>query len=238
LSEAIWHDLECGRYDEDLELWRRLADAQPGAVLDVGAGTGRTTLPLASAGHAVLALDLDDALLEVLRDRAGGLQVRTIVGDACAFWLGEEFGLCIVPMQTIQLLGGESGRASFLQCAHTHLEPGGMLAVALADDLECFEVLPGGPGPLPDVAEIDGVVYCSRPTAVRRDGDGFELERQRETVTPDGKLHSERNLIHLDALDGDTLEREAQAAGFIPAGRAEIGATEDYVGSTVVMLRA
>jgi SAM-dependent methyltransferase len=238
MSEAIWHDLECGSYGEDLELWRRLADAQPGAVLDVGAGTGRTTLPLARAGHAVLALDLDDALLEVLRDRADGLEVRTLVGDACAFGLGEEFGLCIVPMQTIQLLGGETGRAQFLECARMHLEPGRLLAVALAEELECFEVLEGGPGPLPDVTEIDGVVYCSRPTAVRRDGDGFVLERQRETVSPDGALDSERNLIHLDSLDAATLEREAAAAGFTAAGRAEIGATDDYVGSTVVMLRA
>ena len=57
-------------------------------------------------------------------------------------------------------------------------------------------------------------------------------------MTPGGSLVSERNLIHLDALDADTLEREGVAAGFTPAGRAEIGATEDYVGSTVVMLRA
>ena len=68
------------------------------------------TLELARAGLSVLALDLDDQLLEVLRERARDLDVRTVVGDARAFWLGDAFALCIVPMQTIQLLGGPDGR--------------------------------------------------------------------------------------------------------------------------------
>ena len=42
--EALWHDLECGAYDEDLPLWRALAGEAGGAVLDIGAGTGRVTL--------------------------------------------------------------------------------------------------------------------------------------------------------------------------------------------------
>ncbi len=132
-AEAIWHELECGRYTEDLSLWRQLADRVGGPILDVGAGTGRTTLELATAGHAVLALDLDDALLAVLRERAEGLEVRTLVGDARAFWLGETFRLCIVPMQTIQLLGGAEGRLQFFECAREHLEPRGVLAVAVAE---------------------------------------------------------------------------------------------------------
>jgi hypothetical protein len=34
--EALWHDLECGAYSEDLPLWRALAREAGGAVLDVG----------------------------------------------------------------------------------------------------------------------------------------------------------------------------------------------------------
>ena len=29
----IWHDVECGGYDADLQLWRELAGAAPGPVL-------------------------------------------------------------------------------------------------------------------------------------------------------------------------------------------------------------
>jgi len=239
VSKAIWHDLECGSYTADLMFWRALAQRIGGPVLDVGAGTGRTTLELAREGHEVVAIDHDDELLERLRERAAGLEVTTIVADARAFWLDLSFPLIVMPMQTIQLLGGAEGRAAFLECAVYHLESPGVLAIAIADELELFDVSNGTePGPLPDVAEHDGVVYSSRPVAVRADGDGVELERRRETVTTDGRLSIEQDLIHLDGLDADTVEREAEAAGLRAASRMEIAPTEDYVGSTVVMLRA
>jgi SAM-dependent methyltransferase len=239
MTNAIWHDLECGSYTADLMFWQALAQKIGGPVLDVGAGTGRTTLALAREGHEVVAIDHDDALLAQLRDRAAGLDVMTIVADARAFWLELSFPLIIVPMQTIQLLGGAEGRASFFECAVYHLETPGVLAIAIADDLELFDVSDGTtPGPLPDVVEHDGIVYSSRPIAVRADGDGFELERRRETVTADGQLSTEQDLIHLDRVDADTLEAEAAAAGLRAASRLDIAATEDYVGSTVVMLRA
>jgi SAM-dependent methyltransferase len=235
---VIWHDLECGGYTEDLAFWRALAQRRGGPVLDVGAGTGRTTLELARAGHSVTAIDLYDELLEKLRERAQGLDVTTVVADARSFGLGLEFALCIVPMQTIQLLGGADGRAGFLECARLHLVSGGVLAIALADELDVFEVADGAPGPLPDVTEIDGVVYSSRPVAVRAQDDGFVLERRREIVSAAGQLSVERDLIVLDRLDAATLEREGAAAGLRPASRMEIPPTEDYVGSTVVMFRA
>ncbi len=239
MTRAIWHDLECGSYTADLMFWRALAEKVGGPVLDVGAGTGRTALELARQGHEVVAIDRDDELLAELRERATGLEVTTIVADARAFWLGDTFPLIIVPMQTIQLLGGAEGRAAFLECAVYHLQSPGVLAIAIADDLELFDVSDGtAPGPLPDVVEHDGVVYSSRAVAVRADGDEFELERRRETVTADGRLTTEQDLIRLDRVDPDILEAEAEAAGLRAASRMEIAATEEYVGSTVVMLRA
>ena len=189
MSQAIWHDLECGSYTADLAFWRALAQRTGGPVLDVGAGTGRVALELGREGHDVTAVDLDDELLEALRERAGELQVTTLVADARAFWLGTTFPLIIVPMQTVQLLGGNAGRAAFLECATFHLESPGVLAVAIAHELELFDVSEGATaGPLPDVLERDGVVYSSRPVAVRADADGFVLERRRETVTAAGEL--------------------------------------------------
>lgn len=234
---AIWHDLECGRYTADLDFWLALAARRGDPVLDVGAGTGRVTLALARAGHRVVAIDLFDELLEVLRTRAGGLEVSTVVADARSFWLGAEFPVCIVPMQTIQLLGGPDGRRAFLECARHHLSPRGVLAVAITSDLEEFEVGEGEVGPLPDVGEIDGVVYSSRPMAVRATATGHQLERRRETVTAAGELIVERDLIELDRLDADTLESEGEAVGLEPASRLEISPTDDHVGSTVVMFR-
>ena len=59
----IWHDVECGSYAADLPLWRELAAAAGGPVLDVGAGTGRVSVDLHRRGYDVHALDVDPALL-------------------------------------------------------------------------------------------------------------------------------------------------------------------------------
>lgn len=245
MSTVVWHDVECGSYVEDLPLWRSLAAEYGDPVLDVGAGTGRVTLDLARAGYRVTALDRDPELLAALNDRLAENRriapdmCQTVVADARDFELGERrFPLVIVPMQTIQLLGGAEGRAAFLRCAHRHLIPGGVLAVAIAEVLDLYEVVDGMPMPLPDVREVDGIVYSSQPTAVRADGGGFVLERRREIVSLEGDMTVEENVIRLDRLTVRGLEREGVAAGFERGGRAHVPATEDYSGSEVVVLRA
>jgi SAM-dependent methyltransferase len=235
---VIWHDVECGGYAQDLSLWRSLAADHGDPILDVGAGTGRIALDLARRGHEVVALDHDPALVAELARRAGDLSITAITADARDFELRRLFALCIVPMQTIQLLGGADGRRAFLQCARRHMQPGGMLALAIAPELELFEVVDGGLTPLPDIREVDGVVYSSLPTAVRADSEGFVLERRRERISASGSRSVEQDVIRLDRLTGDELESEAQAVGLQCAGRAAVAATDDYVGSEVVLLRA
>jgi SAM-dependent methyltransferase len=235
---VIWHDLECGSYTEDLDLWRELAREHGEPILDVGAGTGRIALDLARRGHRVMALDLDRVLLDELERRASGLPLQTVRGDARELDLDERFGLCIVPMQTIQLLGGRDGRRAFLAAARRHLSPEGLLAIALSEELETFEVPEGARGPVPDICELDGVVYSSLPTAVRADGDGFVLERRREIVSSTGNRSVEEDRIRLDRVSPETLEHEAAEAGYTPHRRREVPATRDYAGSTVVILRA
>jgi SAM-dependent methyltransferase len=234
--EVIWHDIECGSYGADLELWRELADAERGPVLDVGAGTGRVTLELARRGHEVVALDREPAFLDALRARAGDLPVQTAVGDAGSFDLpGRSFGLIIAPMQTIQLLGA-AGRAGFLRAAREHLAPDGLVACALADAMEAFDaehVLL----PLPDMGIVDGVSYYSQPVALRDQGDRMAIERIRTVVTAAGQRSASDDVIHLDKVTPAQVEAEALQAGLWPRAARVIPPTEEHVGTTVVMLR-
>jgi SAM-dependent methyltransferase len=245
---VIWHDIECGAYAEDLPLWRSLTAEYGDPVLDVGAGTGRVALDLARAGYRVTALDRDPELLAALESRSGRnfsmepvssqSLVGTVAADARDFDLaGERFPLIIVPMQTIQLLGGPDGRGRFLAAARRHLLPGGALAIAIAEALELYEVVDGLAAPLPDLREEDGVVYSSQPIAVRADPGGFVLERRRETVSLAGERTVEQDLIHLDQLTVEDLEREGAAAGLTPGRREHVPETADYSSSEVVILR-
>ena len=163
--------------------------------------------------------------------------MTTVVADARSFELDTRFPLCIVPMQTVQLLDRE-GRAAFLRCARRHLAAGGLLAVALSESLDPYDVEDGGPIPLPDMCEQDGIVYSSAPTAIRVDDAGYVLERRREAVSPQGDHDVELNSIRLDRVSAAELEREGATAGLEPLAQRHVPATEDYVGSVVVMLGA
>jgi SAM-dependent methyltransferase len=234
---VAWHDVECASFTHDLPLWRELAEEQQGSVLDIGCGTGRVALDLASRGHAVAALDSDRELVRELarRARERGLRVETIAADARSFSLPRPFRLVIAPMQVVQLLGGAKGRAGFLASGRRALAPGGILAVALSDPAEAVpeeEVLP----PLPDVREEDGWVLSSRPLSMRPEPGGVVIERLRQAVSPAGELSEQLDVLHLDELTPEQLEQEAREAGLSPIGRRRVPETRDYLGSTVVLL--
>ena len=235
--EALWHDLECADYREDLPLWRSLAAQAGGPVLDVGAGTGRVTLELAAGGASVVALDTEPALLAALRHRATGLPVETVVADARRFALGRRFALVLVPMQTLQLLGGCRGRAAFLRCALAHLEPGGRVAAALADAMDCFDEDHAMPPP-PDVLEAAGVRYASQLLSVGEDAGRAALRRRREITGPDEPPRAEEVVVHLDRVSADDVAAEAGRLGFCVEPHRHIPETDRYLGSTVVVLRA
>jgi SAM-dependent methyltransferase len=235
---VMWHDVECGTYTADLPLWRRLARETGGRVLDVGAGTGRVALDLTRAGARVTALDLDAQLLAELARRAqeAGLAVDVVHADARDFDIpGALFGLIAVPMQTIQLLEDAAARAGFFAAARRVLAPGGLIALALAETPEPFE----GPGvlPLPDVGEAGGWRFVSQPLAIRLGPDTWTIERERQLVAPDGSRTVQDDRIELAALTGDELAAEGVAAGLRAEPAEHIAATDDHVGSEVVILR-
>jgi SAM-dependent methyltransferase len=234
--DALWHDLECGGYRDDLPVWRSLGAATGGPVLDVGAGTGRVTLDLAAQGLAVVALDREAALLRALEHRAGGLAVETAQADARGFALARRFSLIVVPMQTLQLLGGRPGREAFLRCAYAHLEPGGLVAAALADAMDCFDDEHDVPPP-PDARDIGEMRYASQLLAVVDDGGCAALRRRREVTGPAGGQQVEDVVVRLDRVSAEEVAVEAAELGFLIEPPRRVPESEQYLGSEIVVLR-
>jgi SAM-dependent methyltransferase len=233
-TAAIWHDVEHGSYDADLPLWRQLAAATGGPVLDLGAGTGRIAKDLAGHGNDVVALDSDADLLAVLAERAAS--VTTVHADARSFALQTRFRLIVAPMQLVQILGGHEGRLAMLQRVHAHLSPGGLFAAALSDPGDAVPAELVSP-PLPDIIERDGWVFSSQPLSMyERDGT-VVIERRRQAVSPTGEIEEADARIELDVLTLDEFEAEAREVGLRPVARKTIPETLDHIGSTVVLCR-
>ncbi|HEV2772103.1 MAG TPA: class I SAM-dependent methyltransferase [Thermoleophilaceae bacterium] len=242
-DEAVaWHDVECGAYAADLPLWRELPAARPGPVLELGAGTGRVALDLAAGGHEVTALDSDPVLVAACaeRARARGLRVEAVCADARSFSLGRRFALVLAPMQVVQLLEDARGRDAMLLRVLDHLNPGGLLALALADP---FAGLPAADSlpPLPDTGDRGGWALASTPVAVREEGAArgartVAIDRLRRAVSPHGEIVESAATVRLSILPPAELAARAVAHGFQRLPDRSVPETEGYVGSTVLML--
>lgn len=236
--EAVhWHDAECGRYTADIPVWRALAGSVARPVLDLGCGTGRVALALARDGHAVTAVDRDAALLAALSERAGALAIETVLCDIRALSLdGRRWPLIIVPMQTIQLMGGEEGRARLFAGVREHLAVGGEVGVAIVTQFHVFDR--DDERPTPDALRADGAVYVSTPVAVRDEHQAITVERDRRVFAAEGPMRPvEHAVIRLDAVDAELLAAEGERHGLRLERVVEIPETDEHVANEVVVLR-
>lgn len=118
----------------DVEWYRDKAVASGGPVLELGAGTGRVTIPIAAAGVPIHALDVDDGMLKRLRShleqqepstRKRVTPVKASMGD---FTLDARFALVIIPFRAFLHNVTERDQLACLGCVRRHLQPGGRLA--------------------------------------------------------------------------------------------------------------
>jgi SAM-dependent methyltransferase len=234
MSEAaIWHDVECGSYSADLPLWEELAGRCGGPVVELGCGTGRVALHLARRGYEVIGLDRDQELLDVLDERARGLELTTLCADARAFELTPEAGLVLAPTHLLQLLPDRSERIECLRHGAAALRPGGLLAASI---IEGMPEADDAPPPLPDVREVDGWVYSSLAVEAAVGPGEIVVHRLRHAVSPDGDLSEEPDEVRIATFSAASLEADAETVGLAPVGRREIPETELHVGSLVVLL--
>ena len=249
IEASGFHDAECAGYVADIPLWLALADTIGGPILDLGAGTGRVTLPLVAAGHDVTAVDLEPDLLGELRRRANelGLPVETIAADLRKLDRhvstdSTPAALVLIPMQTIQLLGGADGRRAMFRAAAAVAARDAELVLSVVTEVESFDGRDAFPPMLPpDVAVLGGYRFESTPRAVLQPTEGGPVDMHRRRVVRDGDGvivgHPEDVVITLDPVTIAGLHDEAATAGWIAGEVIEMPPTDEHAGSTVVVLR-
>lgn len=214
-----------------LEHLTELAGLEPGGkVLDVGCGTGRFALPLASEyGLRVVGIDREPAMIARAKSKPGSDAVSWAVGDAQSLPLA---GTAADAVLMCMMLHHVDDRPKALAAAHAALRPGGRLVIwttsrgqtrrfvlgrffpgVVAIDLARFPHVPD----LMAMMQAAGFVEVRRRSVARRetvDKAAF-LEKVRNRYISTLSLISERELAegtaalaaYLDGLPGDRFER-------------------------------
>jgi SAM-dependent methyltransferase len=134
-ADAALYDYEYRRRRADVTWYRELARRRGAMrILELGAGSGRVTIPLARDGRAVVAIDRSEAMLGRLRSRVAALpavvarRVAVLRGDLRDFDAGEKFPLVIAAFNVIEHLYTRGEVAACFARVAAQLEPGGAFA--------------------------------------------------------------------------------------------------------------
>jgi SAM-dependent methyltransferase len=148
---ARLYDVDLVEDPGDLDLYLALASRTGDPILELAAGTGRLTIPLAEAGHRVTAVDVDPAMLARARDRAGeaGPAARDRIAFVEADLLGLAlpsaggFRLAFIALNSLFLLASRAAQRDAFATMARHLAPGGLAVADVwlpdADDLARFD---------------------------------------------------------------------------------------------------
>lgn len=122
---------------------RKLGPRGSKRAVDLGAGCGFQSIPLARMGYTVTAIDLDARLLEELRSHAEDLDITTVADDLLRFrsHLPDETELVVCMTDTILHLATPQDVERLVTDAYSALEAGGRFVVTFRDFTKELEEL-------------------------------------------------------------------------------------------------
>jgi len=134
---APFYDLEYDHKEDDLDFYLDLAQEIGSPVLEIGAGTGRITIPLAEEGQTVWGVDNSSQMLDRCARHISQIpapiagNINLVRADMRNFSLDTRFPLCIIPFRAFLHNLTVEDQISTLECINRHLLPGGVLAFDL-----------------------------------------------------------------------------------------------------------
>lgn len=194
---APFYDLDLDGFADDIEMYEAFTalsgasdgrDADPGAVLDLGCGTGRVALALAEAGHPVVAVDSSPAMLEIARTRLAKSSppVEVVEEDIRSMDLGRRFDVVVIALGSLQHMRTADEVAATLATVARHLEPSGRAVI----DIEAPYPEDFTPGPQPLVEQwtrtFEGGSVTKLVSIEGRPSEGLRLVTYHFDVQPPG----------------------------------------------------
>jgi SAM-dependent methyltransferase len=186
-----------------------------GPVLELTAGTGRLSLPLALAGVRLTCVDRSKRMLAVLswklKERSLFAEVRC--ADVCHLQLRTSFHLAILPFQSFMEIVGEERQRKALSAVSGCLAPGGRFICTLHNPAVRRASVDGllrlvGKYATPDgTLTVSGFEHGGRPLVT-----GLQFF---EFFGDDGRLRRKRALrMEFELVEKERFESMATAAGF------------------------
>lgn len=140
LSFPELYDFDCAGtgYTHDIPFYLRFFGKTRGPILELGAGTGRISLPLAKEGHTVTALDRDEGMLARLAGKAEATLTDTEIArltlahaDATDFRLPGKFAGIFAPFNFLYQLPGDAALEGCFASVKRALAPRGVALFAI-----------------------------------------------------------------------------------------------------------
>src|SRR5215213_9297781 len=213
---AGFYDLEYS-HDYDLPFWLALARREGGPLVEWGAGTGRLSLPISEAGFDVTAVETSKAMIEKGREKGGA--VEWVHGDMRNVGLEKRYGLGICAFNSFLCLLSQEDALAFLQNAHEHLEPDGLLGIEVSSfSPEELAEVPGAPTLRHDFARELPQGGLLERFSVSRYEAATRLLRMRifyELYNREGKLEDKQaHELSIRTVERGELELMLKLAGF------------------------
>jgi len=172
-------------------------------VLELGAGTGLITWPVAEAGYDIVAIDFSATMLELAEYKqsrytaAVAERITFIRADMVDLKLKRAFGTVIVPGSSFQHLTTRYEQQTALENIYAHLSPGGGLVLTLIEPDATYSAANGQQLPAVETFDDPASGHRIRRTLVARETD------------PSGQVSTETILIEQINQAGETVDAES-----------------------------
>jgi SAM-dependent methyltransferase len=130
-SDPRLYDAENSDFEPDGPFILELAKELGGAVLELGCGTGRLTLPLVENGVEIVGLDVVPGMIDLAKEKAVGLPIEWVVADLRTFHLGRKFRLVFESGSVFHHMLTRQDQEAYLARVWEHLEEDGRLVLSL-----------------------------------------------------------------------------------------------------------